>query len=146
MRIQGWENRVEKYIQETALKKFSWDPENSCDCLVFVSDAAMLICEKDPMSKVFEADPDTIRGAYRTEKEAKALIRKYRSSTPKIMDALFTRIDPAFAQRGDIVLQKLPRGMTFGLVWSKGISFFKTIDEGFEMMNGHDADMAWRVE
>lgn len=146
MRIQGWEMRLEQYVQETALKKFSWAPENSCDCLRFVSDAAVLVCGKDPMSKILPEDPDTIRGAYSTEKEAVLLIKKLRGSVEAIMDVRFQRVDPNFAQRGDIVLDKLNRGMTFGLVWSKGASFFKTMDEGFEIRKAHEAKMAWRVE
>lgn len=143
MRIQGWEKAVEDYIQETAKKKFEW---GVCDCLIFVSDAVQIICGKDPMSAALEDDPDTIRGKYSTEKEAYKLIVQHRGTIFNIMDVHFKTVDPAFAQRGDVVLQLVNGNMTFGLVWSKGASVFKTLEEGIVMQKAKDAAQVWRVE
>ena len=103
MKKQGWEKTLDSYIQEIANREFKW---GECDCLLFVSDACQLVCSVDPMRWKLEGDPETIRGAYSTEDEAYAFIKKYRGTTPKIMDIHFPRVKNGFQQRGDIVLQK----------------------------------------
>lgn len=141
MRIEGWEKRLDEYIQEVSMKSFKW---GECDCLIFVSDCCNVICGVDPMSKKKKSDPKTIRGKYKTEEKAKELIREYRRTMPNIMDIHFNRINPNFAQRGDVVMCKI-QNMTFGIVWG-GKAYFKTDNEGFVTMTLNKCKYAWRVE
>lgn len=98
------------------------------------------------MSYAADGDPDTIRSAYSSEEEAFALIKEHRGSLPRIMDLHFERVKPAFAQRGDIVLQEVDGQKVFGLVWARGRSYFKTYEEGMVMLNARDAKIAWKVK
>lgn len=133
---------MDKHIQETALREFKW---GVCDCLIFACDTARIVSGKDPMSKKLPDDPETIRGQYSSEKEARLLIKEHRKSLMGIMDLHFERVDPAFAQRGDIVLKKLDSGLTFGVVWS-GKAFFKTLMKGLHSQPVPSVKIAWRVE
>lgn len=140
MRVQGWELLLNDYIQKVAHVTFEW---GVCDCLIFASDAAVIISGKDPMSRKLKGDPDTIRGKYKTKEEARKLIRQYRKSTPAIMDVHFDRINPNFSQRGDIVAANV-NGLAFGVCWS-GKAFFKTEKNGYTALNLSECKYAWRV-
>lgn len=142
MRKEGWEKELNDYMERMAHANFEW---GVCDCLIYASDACVLLTGKDPMSKAKDSDPETIRGAYKSEKEAKALIRKYRRSTPNIMDVHFERINPNFSQRGDILGAKLDTGMAFGVCWA-GKALFKTDTNGFTALDLNECKYAWRVE
>ena len=141
MRIEGWEKIFDEYIEEVSARPFEW---GSCDCLIFVSDACLKICGKDPMSKKDSEDPDTIRGAYSTKHEAYSLIKKLRGSIYAIMDKHFQAVPVRFATRGDVVMAKLNEGKTFGLVTIKG-PIFKT-ENGLILKKISDCCHAWRVE
>lgn len=144
MRVQGWEALLDTYILGLSEAEFGW---GSCDCLLFVSDASQMICNKDPMSKTKPKDPKTIRNKYKTKEEAYKLIKEYRRSLPNIMDVHFERIEPSFAQRGDIVLFK--GGIvnnTFGLSWNRGQSLVKLEQKGLLQVPTKSAKYAWRVE
>lgn len=142
MRLQGWEARFADYINEVSKKEFKW---GECDCLIFASDCAKLLCGVDPMSKKINSDPETIRGLYSTRDKAYKLIYKYRQSIPKIMDIHFERIRPQFTQRGDIVLTKIGNLKSFGVVCN-GKAFFKMEEEGFISIPLDAGMIAWRVE
>jgi hypothetical protein len=141
MRIEGWEKKLNDYIEKTALKTFKW---GKCDCLIFASDASKIVCGVDPMSKKKKNDPKTIRGKYKTKEQAYELIKKHRRSFPNIMDVHFDRINPNFAQRGDIVGAKI-EGLTFGVVWG-GKAFFKMENQGYFILPLNECKYAWRVE
>ena len=142
MRIEGWEKRLDEYIQSMALREFVW---GECDCLIFACDAAVTACGKDPMSYKLEGDPDTIRNSYKTELGAARLIKKYRDGMAGIMDVHFQRKPVAFAQRGDIVLADVKGRETFGVVWS-GKAFFKMENKGLMHKPVADCKLAWSVE
>ena len=141
MRIEGWEINLNKYIEEVANKNFAW---GECDCLIFASDACKIVVGIDPMSKKKKTDPKTIRGKYRTQEEAYKLVKEYRKSFPDIMDIHFNRINPNFAQRGDIVAAKI-QGMTFGISWG-GKAFFKMENKGYFTLPLKECKYVWRVE
>jgi len=65
---------------------------------------------------------------------------------PKIMDIHFQRVDPAFRQRGDIVLQKMGKRKAFGLIWSGGYAYFKTPKPGMSIHPVADNSIVWRTE
>lgn len=139
MRIEGWEIKLNDHIGEYAGRDFKW---GETDCLIFSSDWCVICCGVDPMSAKKKTDPETIRGQYSSEEEAKALIRSLRKSTRDIMDIHFERIKPQFAQRGDIVLHRL----AFGVVIGRGYAMFNTEDKGLLRVKLEDCNVGWRVE
>jgi hypothetical protein len=138
MRNEGWEHAIDKYIADAASRPFE---VGIFDCLIFVCDAIKLIAGIDPMAKKLADDPKTIRGAYRTPEEAKALIAKLRGDVANIMDVHFERIGSSFAQRGDVALHD----DTFGLVWGRGQVLFKS-PEALITRSISDMSVVWRVE
>ena len=142
MRKEGWELLLDRYIQNVSKRRYKW---GKCDCLIFVSDAAKKICGKDPMSAKKRHDIETARGLYDNKKDAYSLIKKFRGSMPKVMDAHFERIKPNFAQRGDIVQARLSEGSSFGLVYH-GQALFKLKNEGLRQLPLSKCKYAWRVE
>ncbi len=142
MRLQGWENKLSKYLEKTSGRLFKW---GKMDCLIFASNACKLVCGVDPMSKKKSGDPDTIRGAYSTKEDAYKLIKQHRRTITAIMDLHFDRVNPHFAQRGDVVLYKLEGGKTFGVIWG-GKAVFKSFGKGLVMTDVNEKMIAWRVE
>lgn len=136
--IEGWETKLSDYFVKVQSTPFKW---GKCDCLIFASDACKIKSGKDPMSKKRPNDPDTIRGMYKTQDEARDLIKKYRKSTPDIMDAHFDRILPVKAQRGDVVFYK----GAFGVSYGRGLAFFKS-EKGMETIQVKNCTKAWRVD
>ena len=141
MRVEGWEKKLDLYIQKSFSEPYV---RGVSDCLIFASDACIITCGKDPMSKSRKNDPKTIRGKYKTGEKAYQLIKKYRGSIPAIMDEHFERINPNFAQRGDVVLAKVPDS-AFGICWNGG-AMFKTQDRGIVKIPLINCKYAWRVE
>jgi len=142
MRIQGWESKLNEYLEAMIKKPFSW---GECDCLLFVSDWCLIASGCDPMSQKIKGDPDTIRGAYSDEESAMALIAQYRKSLSHIMDVHFERQSVFKAKRGDIVMAKLDNGNTFGICIGRGNAFFKT-DDGMTPLKIDKCKIAWSVE
>jgi len=138
MRPQGWEKMPDEYLVKTTSTPFEW---GVCDCLIFTSDWCKIACGVDPMSKKKKTDPKTFRGKYKTEAEARTLIKSYRKSIREIMDVHFERIHPNFAQRGDIVLHK----MSFGISIGRGKAMFKTEELGMVTIDLGDCGVAWRI-
>lgn len=141
MRFEGWEKKIDEYLQKCSKRRFKW---GSMDCLIFASNACKIVCGVDPMAKKRESDPETIRGLYKTAEEAYILIKEYRRTVPAIMDAHFDRININFAQRGDVVLGKLDYGSTFGIIWG-GQAVFKSHDLGLVRVPLNDKMKCWKV-
>jgi hypothetical protein len=134
MRLEGGEKRLSSHIEAHAKIPFVW---GLSDCLLFVSDAAVLICGKDP------AEP--ARGKYENLGKAAALIKELRGTTENILDVHFKRINQAYAPRGDIVLKHRENGATFGIVYD-GKAIYKTPSVGLVRESLKEVDYAWRVE
>lgn len=138
MRIEGWERRLNDYLEKVRNELFNW---GTCDCLIFASDVAVICTGIDPMNKKNNTDPETIRGLYQTKKEAVELIRKFRKSTPDIMDVHFVRKHVNFAGRGDIVYYK----KAFGVCVGRGLAYFKNETKGFEVIKIRECKIAWEI-
>ena len=138
MRIEGWESRLNELLEKTHGESFEW---GVCDCLMFSSDAVVACTGIDPMSKKKKDDPETIRGKYKSEAEARELIKKYRKSIRAIMDLHFDRKELPFCKRGDIVLYK----GAFGVCGGRGIAYFKNESIGLEIVKIEDCLTAWDI-
>ena len=136
MRQEGWETRLNDYFESVHNVPFVW---GECDCLIFASDAVKAITGIDPMSKKKKGDPDTIRGLYTTQDEAKELVKKYRKSLRDVMDVHFERKDLNFCKRGDVVLYK----NAFGICVGRGIAFFKSEGLGLQVVKIRECVLAW---
>lgn len=139
MRIEGWETKLNDYFESVRNVPFEW---GACDCLIFASDAVKICTGIDPMSKKKKTDPDTIRGMYKTQDEARELIKKYRKSIRDVMDVHFVRQNVNFAKRGDIVFYN----NAFGVCSGRGNAFFKNESEGLQIIKLSDCVLSWRVE
>lgn len=135
MRIEGWEQRLEQYFADSALKEFEY---GTLDCVCFASDAVLLICGTDPMAEG--------RGKYKTLKKGAELIKKHRGSYVGIMDYYFKRIPTVKAQRGDVLMIIQDAQPAYGVMGSGGMVFFKTRDKGLAIRRCDQCVMAWRVE
>ncbi len=138
MRIEGWEKLLDEYLVKMAKEPFEWGKN---DCLIFTSDWCKMVRGVDPMSKFNDEDPETIRGMYSSEKEAKDLIKTYRKSARDIMNIHFSKISPNFAQRGDVVFYK----MAFGIAIGRGQAVFNTEDKGLLNVKLGECNLAWRI-
>ena len=143
MRKIGWEKLLEYHLRENTQKVFKW---GVCDCVIFISDWCKIACGVDPMSYNKEGDPITIRGLYDSEDTAYNAIKKYRGNIENIMDTHFQRIPASRAGRGDVVLQRLTHGLTFGIVESGGVCYFKCEGAGLYPANVKQSVLAWRIE
>lgn len=134
MRIENWDIALGKYILECAPKAFEY---GVCDCVIFASDAVLLMTGIDPMLEG--------RGQYSNMRDGAMLIKKHRGSYEGIMDFYFERIENIRkTQRGDIVLKQTDEGPAYGVCWN-GKGYFKK-DRGYTMHHLSDCEIAWRVE
>ena len=138
MRKEGWEVRLSNYLEDAVKQPFEW---GKCDCLIFASDACIAVCGIDPMNKKKKNDPETIRGLYKSETEAKELIKKYRKSIREIMDLHFPRKNKNFATKGDVVLYQ----NAFGVCAGRGIAFLKDENSGLTEVKISDCALAWDI-
>jgi len=134
MRCDGWESKLVEFLEREGQTPFAWGER---DCVLFASDAAVLLTGKDPAAEG--------RGKYRTKEEGFAVLRAIGCSQPGLMDAHFQRIRPSEAQRGDIVYRKREGGASFGVVYG-GAAFYRSPETGLVKEPVALADAAWRVE
>lgn len=133
MRILDWPTALFEKIDSARFTEFKWGEH---DCCLFAADCCIAICGKDPAS--------SYRGRYTTEIGAKRALKQQHGSVEAAFDAMFERVDPAFAQRGDVVLFEGDLGATAGVqaqdgvVWSVGLNGLAVIKP--------EVKVAWRIE
>ena len=133
MRILDWPSALFEKIDAARFVEFKWGRH---DCCLFAADCCFAICGKDPAS--------SYRGKYTTELGAKRALKLQHGSIESAFDSYFQRIDPAFAQRGDVVFFEGEFGGTAGIqgqdgvVWSVGLNGLAVIKP--------EVKVAWRVE
>lgn len=127
-----WQADLSAFLFDCSNTPFEW---GKLDCALFAASAALLQCGTDPAQ--------TYRGRYKTERGAKQALTRQHGSLEAAFDACFKRVDPAFAQRGDIVLFEGDYGKTCGVYWAGHI--WAMADSGCRQMEA-DIILAWRVE
>lgn len=133
MRIADWPSTLFEHIDSARFQEFQWGVH---DCCLFASDCCLAICGKDPAQ--------SYRGKYTTEIGAKRALKQQHGSVEAAFDAMFERVNPALAQRGDVVLFEGEFGPTAGIqgqdgvVWSVGLNGLALVKP--------DVTIAWRVE
>ena len=139
MRVENWESKLEKVIQETINKNYWRIGKN--DCITFPINCIEAITN----IKVFEKK-------YKSLKDGKKLLKELRSkdildlATRTAKEHNFKVIDIDKAQRGDILyyVDKTDLDGTLGVCigsttmfnWKKGIS----------LMSNDKCEIAWRIE
>lgn len=77
------------------------------DCALFCADVVKAITGEDPVPE--------FRGKYRSEPGAQRALKSLGKGTlTRTLDAKFDRVEPAFAQRGDLVMVKGMVGICIG--------------------------------
>lgn len=117
MRYRDWTTRLNYVIKAALGRPFSW---GEFDCCLFAADCAMAVCGVDPAQ--------AYRGTYKTQAGAKRALKKNHGSLEAAWDACFTRVAPAFIQRGDIALYESPRGRAVAVFWAN--EYWSTTDDG----------------
>lgn len=132
MKRTDWMKQLAAVIAAAQTQPFVWGTH---DCCLFASDCAKAITGVDPAERY--------RGTYTTEIGAKRALTKHHGSIEAAFDACFKRIDPAFIQRGDLVLLDSEIGHAAGVVWGHGI--WSVSPTGTGMVDANPI-IAWRVE
>lgn len=132
MRYRDWPKRLHETIQAASERPFSW---GEFDCCLFVSDCAMAICGIDPSQDY--------RGRYTTAVGAKRVVASSHGSLEAVLDTYFNRVDPKYAQRGDIVSFENDSGKCVAVLW--GGQYWAATEAGAATVNCQPL-AAWRVE
>ena len=88
--LPDWENRLSETIAQWQDRPFRWDR----DCARWMAAFVIAQTGEDPLAD--------LRGQYSTKREALKLLAE--KPMAERLDAVFPRVHPAFAQRGDIAL------------------------------------------
>ncbi|MBM7407050.1 MULTISPECIES: DUF6950 family protein [Sphingomonas] len=103
-RKPDWETRLAAYLEPLRARPFAWGEH---DCCTFSAGAVAAMTDVDPMPE--------FRGRYSTAiGSARALRRFGRGTLAATLDAKFEAIEPAFAQRGDVVMSSGLLGICMG--------------------------------
>lgn len=132
MRHPDWALQLSKTIKAASERPFSW---GEFDCCTFAADCAVAVCGVDPA--------EAYRGKYKTERGAKKAIVKRHGSVEGVLDAYFSRINPAFIQRGDLVTYQGPNGLSVAVRWAN--EYWSACEGGVARVEC-TPQAAWRVE
>lgn len=132
MRYRDWTTRLHDTIKAATERPFSW---GEFDCCLFAADCSKAICGVDPAEKY--------RGKYKTETGAKRALAKTHGSLEAAWDAYFERVNPAFMQRGDVVLYDGANGRSVAVYWAGNC--WSTAEDGVGRIDCTPL-VVWRVE
>lgn len=107
MRHPDWQLRIINTIQAASERPFCWG-EMIAVCLLLT--CVWLPVKRDPAAEY--------RGRYTTEIGAKRVLAKTHGSIEAALDALFSRVPVAMAQRGDALVFDGFNGLTAGMMWA----------------------------
>ena len=133
MRIQGWESKLEEYIEAQRQTPFTWG-EN--DCVLFAANAVNLIIDRDLSADIGKY------GAY-DKAGAVDIIREHGGSIKGIFDAYLIRRLIKSAQRGDVAVVKIDGREAAGIVTGRYV-VCKT-PEGVGFVSLDNAVAIWEV-
>lgn len=132
MRNRDWTLRLHDVIKAAQGRPFSW---GKFDCCLFAADCAVAVCGVDPAHNY--------RGTYTTEIGAKRALKRRHGSLEAAWDACFTRVAPAFIQRGDIALYDSPNGRAVAVFWAN--EYWSTTESGVDRVVCTPLAV-WRIE
>ena len=128
-----WEARLNAWLEACADKPHAWGHH---DCVLFAAGVSDAVTEFDPGKGH--------RGKYRSAAGSSRYLRSLGWDTPEAaFDAHYPRIEPAMAQRGDLVLHAESIGVCLG-----GIALFvgeEGGEPGLVRVPMIDITVAWRL-
>lgn len=132
MRHPDWALQLSNTIKAASERPFSW---GEFDCCIFAADCAVAVCGVDPA--------EAYRGKYKTETSAKRVVAKGHGSVEAILDAYFNRVNPAFAQRGDLATYQGANGLGVAVRWAN--EYWTPCETGVARIDCEPLAV-WRVE
>ncbi len=128
--------KLAEYIEATKQQPFEWGVS---DCVLFVCDWCEIVTGVNPAAGA--------HGKYNSELSAyKYLKAEYGNDPAAYIDKHLQRVEPAFAQKGDICLCDLDGKETFGIVGARGFVFFKSIETGWVARKDVKRNICWGVQ
>lgn len=140
IRFHDWHHRLSEYFAATRARAFAWGDQ---DCMLWAYGAVEAMTGVD-----LGAD---YRGKYSTEQGAARMLRRVGGAGVELAaaklqsDAGLEEIGPLYAQRGDLVLVRSPRGPALAVVALAGDCAWCCGQEGIEAAPIADYLRAWRV-
>ncbi len=132
-RYPHWRPRLVAYLAEVSPASFRL---GSQDCALFAAGAVRAMTGYDPAAG--------FRGAYTDLRSGlKRLRAAGYDNVPGLADALFGRIDPVFAQVGDLACIETPEGPALGVFAGETIACLN--ERGLAHMPRAAATIAWQV-
>lgn len=132
-RCEGWEKKLESFIDESKTISFEW---GVCDCVCWA-------CEWMAQLSGFDAMAE-FRGKYGSEEDAYALLAQHDGIGAELSKRLPERL-AGYHKRGDIALCSVAGKETLGIVGARGFVFFKTMGLGV-VAKRIDIVQAWGVD
>lgn len=137
-RILNWPEKLTELIDARRARPFEW---GSNDCCLFACDVILELTGIDPAAD--------LRGTYSSELSAVRLLSQLGGvagiATARCEANGFPEWpDPAFAQRGDVVLRDSPEhGPTLGICIGSSVAFVG--EQGLVFIKLSDCLRAWRI-
>jgi hypothetical protein len=134
MRPEGWELRLAAVVERARTQPYKL---GSHDCLLFACDAWEAVTG--------EPAPVQLRGAYRSKRQALALIAKHGKTLRAAVSAVtgLAEKHPFMARRGDLLLWTDAKGEHLGIcIGAKGAVL---ADDGLTFRPLKDFDTAWSI-
>lgn len=130
-RLPDWSMRLQRVVQARLREPFAWGGN---DCCLFAADCVLACTGRDPAAGM--------RGAYRSERQALRLLRRFGGVEGLAQAHLAGEILPAMAQRGDVGLLEREDGRCV-LVVCNGAQWLGPTPQGMTQVDM--PSRAWRV-
>ena len=131
-RTPDWSLRLAELVEERLGKRFRW---GAVDCATLWGDAVLRMTGCDPLAD--------LRGRWRTEAEAHALIEAEGGYEALVERRVGPRIPPRYARRGDLAGYEGPRGLIVGPVLGMLVAIQAATGLSFVRIGA--CAVAWRV-
>lgn len=134
MRLEGWEARLEEVITQHRKTPFAW---GTFDCTRFTHICLLAIYGESPFDK-YQQDQQTEEEAYEYLKSLRL------ASAWGLVGRHAKKIEPMFAQRGNIVGHTSGNGRSLGVCL--GGVFAAPSDDGLVFLPMSEAKKAWSID
>jgi hypothetical protein len=132
MRLENWESKLSKYLDEIRYKPFSWGEH---DCALMAANAVLAMTGKDYAEK--------FRGLYHDAAGALRLIPE--GIAQHLANCGFREIEPKNAKRGDLVLVINAKREVLGVIDLSGKHVAAPGAFSLALLPRSDAIRAWEV-
>ena len=127
--------KINEYLVAHKDAPFEW---GVFDCCLMAADIVKLAGLGDPA--------EGVRGSYSTPSGARKVLKKHFDGLIENAFSHLPEVDPAFAQRGDLILYETSNGNVMAVKWVGG-SYCISPEDGMGVMIETDKPIkAWRVE